>query len=224
MSDTDSFIEEVSEEVRRDQLWGYVRKFGWIVVLLILLAVGFTAWGEYRKSRAAMAAQELGDRIVAAGASGDAAQRAAALGAVVPEAGKADVVVRMRQAGDLVEAGDEAGALAVYDAIASDGSDPIYADLAALKAIVLRGPALSTESRIAALETLAAPGAPFRTLALEQQAMALVEAGRKDEAIGILSALFEDNDSTDGLRQRVSQLIVALGGELPSSVRLLSGQ
>ena len=40
MSDTDSFIEEVTEEVRRDQLYKYVRKYGWIAIALVVGVVG----------------------------------------------------------------------------------------------------------------------------------------------------------------------------------------
>ena len=40
MSDTDSFIDEVSEEVRRDRLFVLMRKWGWIPILLVVLLVG----------------------------------------------------------------------------------------------------------------------------------------------------------------------------------------
>ena len=36
VSDTDSFIAEVNEEVRREQLYGYLRKYGWIAVVAVL--------------------------------------------------------------------------------------------------------------------------------------------------------------------------------------------
>jgi len=49
MSDTDSFIDEVTEEVRRDQLYGYLRKYGWIAAVVILAIVCGAAWNEYRK-------------------------------------------------------------------------------------------------------------------------------------------------------------------------------
>ena len=48
MSDTDSFIEEVSEEVRRDKLFATMRKYGWIAVLIVLLLVGGTVYREFR--------------------------------------------------------------------------------------------------------------------------------------------------------------------------------
>ena len=34
MSETDSFLQEVSEELRRDKLYRNMRKYGWIGVLL----------------------------------------------------------------------------------------------------------------------------------------------------------------------------------------------
>ena len=66
MSDTDSFIEEVTEEVRRDQLYKYVRKYGWIAIALVVGVVGVTGYLEYQKVATANAAQALGDKLVAA--------------------------------------------------------------------------------------------------------------------------------------------------------------
>ena len=36
MSDTDSFIDEVNEEVRRDRLYHLLRRYGWIAALAIV--------------------------------------------------------------------------------------------------------------------------------------------------------------------------------------------
>ena len=52
MSNPESFIEEVNEEVRRDRLYGLLRRYGWIAVLAILLIVGGAAYSEYRKAQA----------------------------------------------------------------------------------------------------------------------------------------------------------------------------
>ena len=40
MSDSDSFIDEVTEEVRRDRLFGYFRRYGWIAAVVIVVVVG----------------------------------------------------------------------------------------------------------------------------------------------------------------------------------------
>ena len=63
-------------------------------------------------------------------------------------------------------------------------------------------------------EALAVPGKPLRLLAEEQLALLDVEAGNTDDAIARLQRIIEDSETTAGLRQRASQLIVALGGEL----------
>ena len=79
MSDTDSFIEEVSEEVRRDRLYGYLRKYGWIAALLVILIVGGAAYSEWRKAQAVAAAEEMGDRVLEALSSAQPETRALAL-------------------------------------------------------------------------------------------------------------------------------------------------
>ena len=49
VSDTDSFIEEVSEEVRRDRLFKIFKKYAWVAVLVVVLLVGGAAFNEYNK-------------------------------------------------------------------------------------------------------------------------------------------------------------------------------
>ncbi|MGR3466542.1 MAG: hypothetical protein ACU0CI_01575, partial [Shimia sp.] len=66
MSETDSFIAEVDEEVRRDRMMGYLRRYGWIAVLLILIIVGGTAYNEWSKARSEASAQATGDALTAA--------------------------------------------------------------------------------------------------------------------------------------------------------------
>ena len=51
MSDTDSFIDEVTEEVRRDRMFNLLRRYGWIAVVAVLLLVGGAAWNEWRLSQ-----------------------------------------------------------------------------------------------------------------------------------------------------------------------------
>ena len=52
VSDTDSFIDEVTEEVRRDRLFGLMKRYGWIAVVAVLLIVGGAAYNEISKARA----------------------------------------------------------------------------------------------------------------------------------------------------------------------------
>ena len=59
---------------------------------------------------------------------------------------------------------------------------------------------------------MAVPGKPLRLLAEEQLALLDIEAGETEAAISRLQAIQNDAETTAGLRQRASQLIVALGG------------
>ena len=79
MSNTDGFIEEVSEEVRKDKLFALYKKYGWIPVVIICSLVGGAGFLEYQKSSKASAASARGDALIAALNQDDANLRASEL-------------------------------------------------------------------------------------------------------------------------------------------------
>lgn len=211
MSNPDSFIEEVTEEVRRDRLFGLFRRYGWIPLLVVLGVVGGTAWTEWQKAQARDSARAFGDGVLAALEAETPAARAAALAQVPAQGGQASVL-RLLLATDPAQ--DRAAALGALEALAADPSQPqTYRDLAALRRVILAGADLALADRRAVLDPLAAPGRPFRTLALEQLAYLAVEAGDTPAAIAQLRSLSQDQEAPAGLRRRAAQMIVALGGD-----------
>ena len=44
-------MQEVSDEVRRDKLFGFFRRYAWIGIVLVLLLVSAAGVNEYRKSQ-----------------------------------------------------------------------------------------------------------------------------------------------------------------------------
>ena len=219
VSNQDSFIDEVTEEVRRDKLYALYKKYGWIAALAVVVLVGGAGWNEWRKAAAEAEAQAIGDALLAALADDTPEGRAAALAALdEPEEPGRRAITQLLQASTEVEAGNIPGARAIFDEVAADTALPARVrDLAALKSVILAGSDLAPAERMSRLSAIAVPGSPYRLLALEQIALAEIEAGTTDKALETLSRIVEDAEATQDLRRRVSQLIVALGGELAAT-------
>lgn len=219
MSNPDSFIDEVTEAVRRDRLFAMFRKYGWIGAVLVLGVVGGSAWIEWSKARATARAEAFGDAVLDATDIGAPEDRAAALAAIAADGGQLALRALLIANDASAEAGaDKTAALAALDGLAADASQPqVYRDLAVLRRVMLAGADMAAADRRAALETITAPGRAFRTLAEEQLAYILIEEGQTDAAIAALAALMQDQEAPSGLRGRAGQVITALGGTPPET-------
>ena len=212
MSDTDSFIDEVTEEVRRDRMFNLFRRYGWIAVAAVLLLVGGAAWNEWRLSQQRTQSEALGDAIVSALQLETAAERATALQKI--ETAEAPAIVQLLSAAEL--AGDDRGgeAIAQLAAVQSNGTLPlIYRHIAEFKALVIEDDSQSAETRRTGFENLIASGSALRVLAEEQLALLDIAAKDVDGALVRLQRLLEDSEITPGVRRRVTQLITALGAK-----------
>ena len=224
MSDTDSFIEEVTEEVRKDKLYGYFKKYGWIAGAAVVLIVGGAAYSEWSNSKAEEAAQMRGDAIAAALRKDTAADRVSALESIGETAGAAAVLLDFEKAAILAEDDQKQAALTALDAIASNEDlATVYRDMARFKALILHGKDMDSAQRMAALTVLATPGNAFRPLAMEQIAVALLDAGDTTGTIEQLTQLLSEPDISAAMRQRSARLLYSLGGEIPAQTQLLSG-
>jgi hypothetical protein len=214
MSNTDSFIDEVTEEVRRDRTFAYIKRYGWIVGLAVVVVVGGAAWNEWTKAQEQAEAEAFGDSLLDASTAETPEQRADALGMIeAPDATASAIVAQMR-AQQLVEAGDAEGAITALNEVAADGELPrIYRDIAAFKALLIAPETQATDARRVSLEALAAPGAPLRLLALEELAYLEAGAGSRDVAIETLTRILNDAEVAPDQRQRVRDALTALGAD-----------
>jgi hypothetical protein len=215
VSNPDSFIEEVTEEVRRDKLFAVFRKYGWIAGVLVAALVGGTVWTEWSKSRAEARAEAFGDALIDALDQGTPAERRAAL-AAIPADGAQTALLQLIMASDPDE--DPAATLDALDKVAADPAVPaVYRDLAVLRRVLVGGAEVPLADRRSALQSIAQPGMTYRTLAEELLAYLLVEEGKTDEAIAALTTLMQDQDASSAMRARLGQMITALGGTLPDA-------
>lgn len=207
----DSFIDEVTEELRRDKLYGAFRRYGWIGILTILLIVGGAAWREYSQSRDRAAAQSWGDAVLAAVEDQDPeAIRAVDPAGSAGRKGLADLLAANAylQADDSAKAAD-----ALRDVAGDEEVGTTLRDLAQLKLVMLEGQDMDPSERDAMLTRLSRAGAPFELLALEQKAVALIGAGRSEDAITLIRQIQQKDGLSESLRRRLSEMMIALGVE-----------
>lgn len=215
MSDTDSFIEEVTEEVRRERLFALMKRYGWIAVLAIVVIVGGAAYREYVKAQTRGAAQALGDAMIAALAEDETGKRAEELSGIAADTPGGAAILGFMQAAALANSDQIEPAVERLTLISTNGELPeIYRHIATFKALSLQGDSLEMAERRLQYEALAAPGAPLRLLAEEQLALIDISEGATDKAIDRLRAIIADAEVSTDLQQRASQVIVALGGTL----------
>lgn len=214
MSDTDSFIEEVTEEVRRDRLFLMFKRYGWIAVAVIILIVGGASYNEYRKSQDRAAAEKLGDAMIAALGQNDAAGRASELSQITADSAGGKAILQFMVSAAKANSDQLDEAVTGLAAIVSNGDLPeIYRQIATFKSLTLQAETLPAADRRLQFESMAKAGAPLRLLAEEQLALIDIAEGQTDPAITRLQAILQDAETGRDLQRRAQQLIVALGGK-----------
>ncbi|MGV6839211.1 MAG: hypothetical protein ACWA40_03355 [Planktomarina sp.] len=200
MSNTDSFIEEVSEEVRRDRLFGYARRYGWIVALALILIVAGTAYFEYAATQKEAQAQARGDAVLAALSADDS-------DAAIAQLAQTDTSLPVQ----LLAAQGE-GAAARLQALSADENLAPYArDLARLRLAALPD-GVPMADRIEILTDLAAPGQTYRVPAMDMLALLYLEDGQNDAAMELMQTAINDAQTPQEQASRFMELIIALGG------------
>ncbi|MEL6583639.1 MAG: hypothetical protein AAFQ36_07370 [Pseudomonadota bacterium] len=221
MSNPDSFIDEVSEELRRDQFNRMLTRYGWIAALVVLVIVGGAGFNEWRQAQAETQARALGDAIDLAYREPDPAARAAALAAI--EGAESAPMVGFLEGSALLAAGEPTQAVARFEALAeTHAGDEILRDLALIRMVAAMEQAGGAPAdRRDILDPMISADGAFALLALEQRAVSFIEDGDREAALEDLNRIFGAVDVTAALRDRTQTLIVALGGDVPTPARLL---
>jgi hypothetical protein len=218
VSDTDSFIEEVSEEVRRDRLYNFFRKYAWVGVLTVLIIVGGTAFLEFKKATAKSKAEEVGSAVMKALEGSDEKERAKLLANIEVTNPEVKSIVAMLKAAEETTLQNYAAASKSLKAISEDlSTSQIYRDIAEFKFLLLSHDRIEDSLLLKGFEELASAGNPFRLLAEEQIAIIKLKNRENDAAVAKLRSILEDAELTDTIRQRVTQLLISLGID-PSSI------
>lgn len=210
--ETDTFISEVSEELRRDRMNRAFRRYGpiagGVIVLIVIASAGYEYWRyETRES-----ARTAGGVLASAARSdepGDAFRSAADT-----LTGGPAVVADLAAATALMQDGKTEEALPLYSEVGSrEGIEPLYRQLAEIRSIMARVGAEPAEDLLQELTPLTGADAPFAPLALEIEAGLKLEKGDVEGARASIKAAQADPRTTGGQRQRLQGLLDSLPPE-----------
>ena len=168
MVESESFIKEVSEEVRRDRLFKLLDKFKWPLFGLIILSVLTVGSYEYYKFDKKSTAQRNGEFLMSA------IENLNDNGQIVTE--EIDnkfvaLLIRLNEAKYFEKEGDIKRATATYNNIISKYGDNKFFNHYSKFQLYLMDPAksLGDKKKIEVLDELSAPDGPLKLLALEQK-------------------------------------------------------
>jgi len=214
--ENESFYREVDEELRKEQLTGWWKRYGWAAIAAVLLLfaaiAGFLWWQQQREKRAGEHAETLLkvfedaqaervkgsdprlEKLVEEGSDG---HRAAAM------LTKADIAL---------QANNDAAAVAGFKAVAADEDLPeAYRNLALIRQMATEYDKLAPAAVIERLRPLAQPGNPWFGSAGEMTAVAYLKLGKPQQAAPIFAAMAKDPSLPETMRSRAIQMAGALG-------------
>ena len=219
----ETFLREVDENLRRDQLQDIAKKYGaWIIagVLLLLAATGGWIYWQDRQKKAAAEQSEVLAQIytdIGAGKLTTVPQRLDAIAGNSSGALKASAM--LTRAAVAVEQNDRPLATAKFREVAADDDLPQpYRDLALIRSTAIEFDTIRPEQVVARLQPLTKPGNPWFGSAGELTAMALIKQGKKLEAGRLFAAVAADQQVPDSIRARSVQIAGTLGVDASASM------
>jgi len=217
VADSDSFVQEVTEEVRRDAMYAAWRKYGPFLVGGIALVIIGTAAQSWWKNSQIDAKRAAGGAFIEAQSVEEPADAAEAFLALANDSdGDYAAMAGLRAAASFGASGDVDRAVQQYQSVASmSGVDKRLTDLAKLRMIMIRSDIMDPTEMLEGLHPLSAAGEPWRSLALEFMAAAHVRDGNNEGAIDAFATLVSDELTTPVVRARAREMIAALGGTAP---------
>jgi len=216
---TETFVREVDENLRRDQLRDFFKAYGnWLIAGLILFLAasgGLIWWRQHQTERAEAQVEQLAKIYsdVGAGKTAQAPQQLDQLSGSNSKAVRASAV--FARAALALQQGDTKTAIASYKAIGEDSGLPRpYRDAALIPRTALEFDQLQPQEVISRLQPLTKPGEPWFGSAGEMTAMALAKQGKHSEAGQLFATIAKDNTVPSAIRERATQLAASFGVDI----------
>lgn len=209
------FINEVEEELRKDDYNRLLKKYGpaiGVILFLVVAGAGFIEYRKYaddKKAQAVSAVYTAADKKLDEGNPDTAVAAFADLGATGPD-GYAGLAL-MRAAAIRQDQGDVLGAVQFFDQAAEKFSLPRHKQLAQLKAAYLMADQGAYADVIGRVSPLAERDAPYEFLARELLGYAHSEAGDTASAREQFAYLTSVPGVPATVKQRAEQSMALMG-------------
>lgn len=212
----EAFIREVDEELRREQMSNIGRRYGLVIIAVVLLALaafgGWTWWKHRQNSIAGEQGQQL------ATALDDIQQgRSAQGGAIVAKLTTSDkdavrATALLTQADLLLSKNDVKGAAAAFGKVAADETlaQP-FRDLALVRQTAVEYDTLQPQQVIDRLRGLADKGSPWLGSAGEMVAIAYLRQNKLQQAGQTFALIAQTDGVPESVRARAVQMAGSLG-------------
>jgi hypothetical protein len=213
---SETFLREVDENLRRDQLRDFFKAYGnWLIAAVILFLAasgGFIWWKQHEVQRSAAQVEQLAQvyKDVGTGNTAKAPQQLDELSKSGSKAVRASAL--FARAALALQQNDVKAATGTYKSIANDSGLPKpYRDAALIRQTALEFDQLQPQEVIGRLEPLAKPGEPWFGTAGEMTALAMIKQGKKQEAGQLFAAIAKDPGVPQAIRARAVQVTGSLG-------------
>lgn len=219
----ETFLREVDENLRRDQMRTMARKYAPLLIggLVLLLAAvgGWLYWQDRQKTAAATDSEHLAQIYTDVGTSKlqTVPQRLDIIAKDGPAAVRASAL--FTRAAVALQQNDRPTAIAKFHEIAAnkDFAQP-HRDLGLIRATMLEFDTIKPEEVIARMQPMTKPGNPWFGSAGELTAMAMLKQGKKTEAGRLFAAIAADRQVPDSIRARAVQIAGTLGVDASASM------
>jgi hypothetical protein len=223
----ETFLREVDENLRRDQLRDMGKRYGPLIVGAIVLFLAAVGGWLYWQDRQKKQAEKDGETLTAIYADIAAQNTANVPQRLKPlEDSSNDIVsatARLAQAAVALEKNDRQTALAQFKDVAADkGLPKPYRDLATVRATALEFDSLKPEQVIERLQPLTKAGEPWFGSAGELTAMAYLKQGQKAKAAKLFADIAADQEVPPTIRTRAVQVAGTLGVDATASLPTLN--
>ena len=216
MANPESFLEEVAEEVRRDRLFKFFKKNGWIIAFVVLVALCASIAYEWRKNSEISRAKSNGDLLTLALEKSQKGNLEELLDLL------SDNSPYLRPSSDLMAVtklyyvellynidNDSSESMSILKEIFSNESiSTTLRQLAKIKYLLL----FSGDNKLKQdlIDELSSPGNHYRFLAQEHKVQTYLASGMSDEANRQSDILLNDLEVSEQQKRRLMDLKLAI--------------